>query len=93
MVSKLLVQSYNEQKGLDYLVVEVSEVQGWEDYFMKNHAYLMSEAINQDVSVVTNVAMDHIGLVHDVEEVKEETEGLIKSLTHGTAVLNYDDES
>ncbi len=92
MVPKLLVQSYNEQKGLDYLVVEVSEVQGWEDYFMKNHAYLMSKAINQDVSVVTNVAMDHIGLVHDVEEVKEETEGLIKSLTHGTAVLNYDDE-
>ena len=37
MVPKLLVQSIMN-KRLDYLVVEVSEVQGWEDYFMKNHA-------------------------------------------------------
>ena len=45
-----------------------------------------SKAINQDVSVVTNVAMDHIGFSSWCGRVKEETEGLIKSLTHGTAV-------
>lgn len=91
MVSKLLVETYNTEKGLDYLVVEVSEVQGWEDYFMKGHANMMSKAINPDVAVVTNVAMDHIGLVHNIEEVEQETAGLIKALNHGTAVINYDD--
>ena len=47
----------------DYLVIEVSEVQGWGTDLMKNHALIMSSAINPDVGVVTNVAMDHIGLV------------------------------
>ncbi|MBX7076848.1 MAG: UDP-N-acetylmuramyl peptide synthase [Methanobacteriaceae archaeon] len=91
MVPKLMVENYKQQKGLDYLVVEVSEVQGWEDYFMEGHAMMMSKAMNPDVAVVTNVAMDHIGLVNNIEEVKSETEGLVKALNHGTAILNYDD--
>ena len=93
MVSKLLKQTIDEIKTLDYIVIEVSEVQGWDDYFMKNHAKLMSQAINPDVAVVTNVAMDHIGLVNTVEEVNAEIQGYVKSLNKGTVIINADDKN
>ncbi|MDO9044859.1 MAG: Mur ligase family protein, partial [Methanobacteriaceae archaeon] len=47
--------------GIDALIIEVSEVQGWLDNVMKDHAYFMTQAINPEVLVITNVAMDHIG--------------------------------
>ena len=60
---------------------------------MKGHSSLMSSSINPDVAVVTNVAMDHIGLVNSIEEVNEEISSFIKSLNHGVAVLNSDDSN
>ena len=77
----------------DYLVIEVSEVQGWGTDLMKNHALIMSSAINPDVGVVTNVTMDHIGLVNSIEEVFEETSGVVKATNKGGVVLNLDDEN
>ena len=77
----------------DYLVIEVSEVQGWGTDLMKNHALIMSSAINPDVGVVTNVAMDHIGLVNSIEDVFEETSGVVKATNKGGVVLNFDDEN
>ena len=79
--------------AFDYIVVEVSEVQGWGSDLMKDHAQIMSSAINPDVGVVTNVAMDHIGLVNNIEEVFHETSGLVKAINKGGVVLNYDDEN
>ena len=81
------------KKVFDYLVIEVSEVQGWGTDLMKNHALIMSSAINPDVGVVTNVTMDHIGLVNSIEEVFEETSGVVKATNKGGVVLNLDDEN
>ncbi len=76
----------------DYVVVEVSEVQGWGEELMKNHALIMSSALNPNVGVVTNVAMDHIGLVNSLDEVYDETSGIVKAINKDAIVLNYDDK-
>jgi len=93
MISKLISDEvlYNNSSQLEYLVIEASEVQGWLDKLMKNHAYLLTDSINPDSVVITNIAMDHIGLVNSIEEVFEETSGVVKALNRGTALLNYDD--
>lgn len=93
MISKLISDEvlYNNSSQLEYLVIEASEVQGWLDKLMKNHAYLLADAVNPDSVVITNVAMDHIGLVNSIEEVFEETSGVLKALNNGMAILNYDD--
>ena len=75
----------------DYIVIEVSEVQGWGEELMKNHAFIMSSAVNPEVGVVTNVAMDHIGLVKSIDEVFFETSGIVKAINKEAIVLNYDD--
>ena len=72
MVSKLISDEVIANGNMDYLVIEVSEVQGWMDKLMKNHAALMSEAIKPKVGVITNIAMDHIGLVNSIDDVFEE---------------------
>lgn len=77
----------------DYIVIEVSEVQGWGEELMKDHAFIMSSAVNPDVGVVTNVAMDHIGLVKSIDEVFYETSGIVKAINKEAIVLNYDDTS
>lgn len=92
MVSKLIYDEVKSNGSLDYSVIEVSEVQGWLDNLMKNHAYLMTTAINPDVGIITNVAMDHIGLVNSIEEVFTETSGLARGLNKGSIVLNKDDD-
>lgn len=76
----------------DYLVIEVSEVQGWGNDLMENHAFLMADAISPNVGVVTNVAMDHIGLVNSIDEVFFETSGLVKAINKDAVVLNFDDK-
>ncbi|MDO5850125.1 MAG: Mur ligase family protein [Methanobacteriaceae archaeon] len=76
----------------DYIVVEVSEVQGWGEELMENHALIMSSALNPNVGVVTNVAMDHIGLVNSLDEVYDETSGIVKAINKDAIVLNYDDK-
>lgn len=78
---------------LEAAVIEVSEVQGWLDDIMKDHAYIMTSAIDPDVVVITNVALDHIGLVNSIEETFDETSGAVKGLkrVNGSLVLNFDD--
>lgn len=86
---------------IDAMVIEVSEVQGWMDKLMKDHASLMVGAIEPHVLVLTNVSLDHIGLVNSIEETYNEIEGSLKALSsisheHNSnsfyAVLNSDDE-
>ena len=77
---------------IEAAVIEVSEVQGWLGDIMKDHAYIMTSAINPDAVVVTNVALDHIGLVNSIEETFEETSGAVKGLKrNGSLILNQDD--
>ncbi|WP_425438283.1 Mur ligase family protein [Methanobacterium alcaliphilum] len=83
------INGYNSQ--LDYVVIEVSEVQGWFDKVMHDHALLMTRAIQPEVVVITNVAMDHIGLVNSIEEAFKEISGAIKALDKGCAILNQED--
>ena len=97
MISKMISDEilYNEYNNnysnLEFLIIEASEVQGWLDKLMKDHAYLLTDAINPDSVVITNIALDHIGLVNSIHEVYEETSGVVKALKKGTAILNYDD--
>ncbi len=79
---------------IDAMVFEVSEVQGWLNNIMKDHAYIMTSAIDPDVVVITNVALDHIGLVNSIEETFDETSGAVKALKKesGILILNFDDE-
>ncbi|MDI3484523.1 MAG: UDP-N-acetylmuramoyl-L-alanyl-D-glutamate--2,6-diaminopimelate ligase [Methanobacteriaceae archaeon] len=80
------------EKKLEYLVVEVSEVQGWLGRVMEDHAYLMTRAIDPEVVVVTNVALDHIGLLNSIEEAQWEVSGAVRAMNRGIAVLNYEDD-
>ena len=92
MVSKLISDEVTEKGALDYMVIEVSEVQGWLDKLMKNHAALMSEAVNPKVGVITNIAMDHIGLVNSIEDVFDEIKAVPEAIGDGVTILNHDDE-
>lgn len=92
MVSKLIADETTKNGPLDYLVIEVSEVQGWLGKLMKNHAALMSQALNPQVGVITNIAMDHIGLVNSIDDVYTELASVPKAIGKGVCVLNYDDE-
>ena len=91
MVSKLISDEVKSNGELDYLVIEVSEVQGWLGNLMKNHASLMSNALTPRVGVITNIAMDHIGLVNSIEEVFDEIYAVPQSIGDGVTILNYDD--
>ncbi len=92
MVSKLVSDEANKNGKLDYLVIEVSEVQGWLGKLMENHAALMSEAIEPKVGVITNIAMDHIGLVNSIDDVFDEIKAVPEAIGDGITVLDYDDE-
>lgn len=88
MVAKQIAEFPGE---IDALVIEVSEVQGWMDRIMKDHAYLMTSIINPDMVVLTNVALDHIGLVNSIEEAYEEISGAIKGFKGKYVILNNED--
>ncbi|MGZ7049592.1 MAG: Mur ligase family protein [Methanobacterium sp.] len=90
MVAKQIAQFEGK---IEAIVLEVSEVQGWLNDIMKDHAYIMTDAINPDVVIITNVALDHIGLVNSIEETFEETSGAVKALKkqNGHLILNSDD--
>ena len=92
IVSKLISDEVTANGPLDYLVIEVSEVQGWLGKLMENHAALMSEAVNPKVGVITNIAMDHIGLVNSIDDVFKEIASVPKAIGDGVCVLNYDDD-
>lgn len=94
LIDPMVAKQIAEFKGkIEAMVVEVSEVQGWLDDIMKDHAYLMTSAIDPDVVVITNVALDHIGLVNSIEETFDETSGAVKALKKidGRVILNFDD--
>ena len=92
MVSKLISDEVIKNGALDYLVIEVSEVQGWLGNLMENHAALMSEAVNPKVAVITNIAMDHIGLVNSIDDVFKEISAVPEAIGDGICILNHDDE-
>ena len=92
VVSKMIVDEVDENGDLDYLVIEVSEVQGWFDALMKGHAYLMSNALKPICGVITNIAMDHIGLVNSIDEVFNEIYQVPNAINEGFIVLNNDDD-
>ena len=92
MVSKLISDEVLANGELDYLVIEISEVQGWLGNLMENHAALMSEAVKPEVGVITNIAMDHIGLVNSIDDVFNEIKAVPEAIGDGICVLNHDDE-
>ncbi len=106
VVAKQLAEFENLTKNpIQAMVIEVSEVQGWLDKLMKDHARLMTSAVDPRVLVITNVGLDHIGLVNSIDETFNEIYGSLKalssrsneknndldSLKNNYAVLNYDD--
>ncbi len=91
-------------KPIQAMVIEVSEVQGWLDKLMKDHAHLMTSAVDPQVLVITNVGLDHIGLVNSIEETFNEIYGSLKAISsrsedncddnnlkNNYAILNSDD--
>jgi UDP-N-acetylmuramoyl-L-alanyl-D-glutamate--2,6-diaminopimelate ligase len=84
-------QNLEKSGQIDALIIEVSEVQGWLDKVMKDHAFLMTQAIIPDVLVITNVAIDHIGLVNSIEEAFDEIYGAVRAMNSGVVVLNSND--
>ena len=70
------------EKSIQAMVIEVSEVQGWLDKLMKDHACMMTSAIDPDVLVITNVGLDHIGLVNSIDETFTEIYGSLEAISH-----------
>ncbi|MEN6328995.1 MAG: Mur ligase family protein [Methanobacteriaceae archaeon] len=91
LIDPMVAKQISEKKGLETLVLEVSEVQGWEDRIMRDHAFLMTQAIQPQVLVFTNVSMDHIGLVNSIEDAYQEISGALRNFKGNTVVLNADD--
>jgi len=92
LIDPMVAKQIAEFKGeLEAIVLEVSEVQGWEDRNMKDHAHLMTSAIQPQVVVLTNVALDHIGLVNSLEEASQEISSSLKGFKGDYVVLNHDD--
>ena len=79
-------------KPIQAMVIEVSEVQGWLDKLMKDHARLMTSAVDPQVLVITNVGLDHIGLVNSIEETFNEIYGSLKAIS-SRSEYNCDDNN
>jgi UDP-N-acetylmuramoyl-L-alanyl-D-glutamate--2,6-diaminopimelate ligase len=92
LIDPMVAKQIAEFRGdLDAMVLEVSEVQGWEDRSMADHAFLMTKAINPHVVVLTNVALDHVGLVNTIEDVSKEISGSLRGFNGRQVILNHDD--
>ena len=46
--------------------------------YYEDHAPLMTSTINPEMVVLTNVSLDHIGLVNSIEDVYQEVSGSIR---------------
>ncbi len=75
------------------MVIEVSEVQGWLDKLMKYHAMMMTSAVDPDVFVITNVGLDHIGLVNSIEETFNEIYGSLEAISNRSKQDNKFEEN
>lgn len=92
LIDPMVAKQIAEFPGkIEAMVIEVSEVQGWMDRIMTDHAYLMTSAINPQMVVLTNVALDHIGLVNSLKEAFNEISGSIKGFKGNFVVLNSED--
>ncbi|MDI9618318.1 Mur ligase family protein [Methanothermobacter sp.] len=91
VVAQQIAEAASKEQ-LEFMVIEVSEVQGWLGRVMVDHAHIMTSAIQPEMVVITNVAMDHIGLVESVDDVFREVSGALRAVNSGVAVLNSDDE-
>ncbi len=92
LIDPMVAKQIAEFDGnMDAVVLEVSEVQGWDDRNMEDHAHLMTSAIQPHVVVLTNVALDHISLVNSLEEASKEIAGTLKGFKGNYVVLNCDD--
>jgi UDP-N-acetylmuramoyl-L-alanyl-D-glutamate--2,6-diaminopimelate ligase len=91
LIDPMVAKQIGESKDLETLVLEVSEVQGWEDRIMTDHAFLMTQAIQPQVLVFTNVSMDHINLVNSIEDAYREISGALRNFKGNAVVLNADD--
>ena len=106
VANQLAEFEYVSGEKIQAMVIEVSEVQGWLDKLMKDHAHLMTAAVDPNVLVITNVGLDHIGLVNSIEETFNEIYGSLEAISsknvsgklhdNGTnrvyAILNSDDQ-
>jgi UDP-N-acetylmuramoyl-L-alanyl-D-glutamate--2,6-diaminopimelate ligase len=100
VIAKQIVEfeNLNDEK-IQAMVIEVSEVQGWLNKLMKDHAQIMTSAVDPDVLVITNVGLDHIGLVNTIEETFNEIYGSVEAVSskstdnsseeHGNSMVNY----
>jgi len=91
LIDPMVAKQISEFGDIEAVVVEVSEVQGWEDRRMKDHARLMTTAIQPQIVVLTNVALDHIGLVNTLEEASKEISRVLDDFKGDFVVLNHDD--
>lgn len=94
-VSYELTDYYSMNDEIEAIALEVSEVQGWDEKLMRNHSYQMINALQTDVSVITNASFDHMNLVESFDELLYEIEGAARALNnqkkHTLLVLNYED--
>jgi UDP-N-acetylmuramoyl-L-alanyl-D-glutamate--2,6-diaminopimelate ligase len=94
VVAKQLAEFENlKKKPIQAMVIEVSEVQGWLDKLMKDHARLMTSAVDPRVLVITNVGLDHIGLVNSIDETFNEIYGSLKAISSRSDENNSDKDS
>lgn len=91
-ITEYALKLKKDNQRIEALVIEVSEVQGWADRVMHDHAYLMTKSIDPNVSVITNVTMDHIGLVNAIDEAYYEVSGAVRATDSGFVILNSEDE-
>ena len=93
LIDPMVAKQIAEFEGkMDAIVIEVSEVQGWDNRNMDDHAHLMTSAIQPQVVVLTNVALDHISLVNSLEEASQEISATLKGFKGDYVVLNHEDE-
>jgi UDP-N-acetylmuramoyl-L-alanyl-D-glutamate--2,6-diaminopimelate ligase len=92
LIDPMVAKQIAEFQGkLDALVLEISEVQGWNNRNMVGHAHLMTHAIKPHIVVLTNVALDHIGLVNSLEDASKEISGSLRGFDGQQVILNHDD--
>ncbi len=82
-----------KDEPIQAMVIEVSEVQGWLDKLMKYHAMMMTSAVDPDVLVITNVGLDHIGLVNSIEETFNEIYGSLEAISNRSKQDNKFEEN
>lgn len=94
---KVAAEFANFGGNIEAVTLEVSEIQGWDDRVMENHAYQMIRALEADVAIITNASMDHINLLRSFDHLLEEISGAARAVDYADKksllVLNYEDKN